>query len=195
MKETKKVSHLLKSECGQCSSCCRDIQVDITDADIRRLVHHTGMPADTMVTLYSREETDDKEESDWIHLSYGKRAMELKKKRNRDCIFLRRDRTCLAYRARPMTCRIFPLCVVSDEKDRIVDLEISDVITDRTVPCRQSRGKGRTYKTFMATARRALREQKNYQKKLQKWNSSPLRGAKKDFLAYLGLRTSGNGSR
>jgi Fe-S-cluster containining protein len=195
MKKTKRVSKLLGSDCGQCSSCCRDIQVDVTDADIRRLIRHTGIPADQLVKLYSHADTEDKEESDWIRLSYGKRAMELNKKRTGDCIFLSEDNACTAYEARPMTCRIFPICVVSDEKNIIVDMEISDVITDKTIRCRRTRGNSRSYTSFMTTARQALSEQEGFQKKLEEWNSSPATGRKKDFLRFLCLKTSTGRSR
>jgi Fe-S-cluster containining protein len=195
MKKTKKLSKLLKSDCGQCSSCCRDIKVDVTGADLERLVKHTGIPADKLVKMYSPADTSDEEESDWIELSYGKRALELNKRRNGDCVFLAKDKTCTAYDARPMTCRIFPVCVVSDNRNNIVALEISDVITDRTIKCKRTRGKGRSYTSFMSTAEQSQIEDEIFKKKVDEWNDLHSNGMKNDFLNFLGFKTSKNGSR
>lgn len=195
MKKTRRLSKLLKSDCGQCSSCCRNLQVDITDVDIERLLKHTGITADRLVKLYSREETEDKEDSDWIGLSYGKRAMQLNKRRNGDCIFLADDKSCKAYEARPMTCRIFPVCVVYDDKDKIVDLEVSEVITDKTIKCKRTRGNGHSYELFMSTARQSQKEHESFLRKLDEWNDLPFKGVKKDFLNYLGFKSSNNGSK
>ena len=190
MKETKKLSQLLKTDCGQCSSCCRNIQVDVTDTDIERLVEHTGLPADKLVRLYS--DIDSEAETDWIKLSYGNRAMGLNKKPNGDCIFLSEDKTCMAYEARPMTCRIFPVCVVLNKKDEIVDLEISEVISDKTINCKRTRGNGRSYSSFMSTATQSMSEDEVFKKKVDQWNSLSVKGLKNDFLNFLGFETSKN---
>ncbi len=194
MKKSKRVLKLLKFDCGQCSSCCRNIIVDVTGPDIERLAEYTGMPADKLVRLYSNEEIDDrkedKEASDWIKLSYGKRTIGLNKKRNGDCIFLLNDKTCEAYDARPMTCRVFPVTRVIDDKDEVVDLEVSDVITDNTIKCKRIKGNGRSYESFMALARLASDEEETYSKKVKEWNRSIDKGVKNDFLNFLGFKTS-----
>jgi Fe-S-cluster containining protein len=168
--------------------------VEITDADIRRLVDYTGVQAETLVKLYSDAEIESEEESDWIKLSYGKRTLGLRKRRNGDCVFLARDKTCMAYEARPMTCRIFPVCLVYDDDYAIVDAEISDVIRDRTIACRRARGRGRSYSSFMSTAKQSQKEYKNFRRKVDEWNNSPGRGLKNDFLSFLGFRSSNNGA-
>lgn len=195
MKKTRKLSKLLKADCGQCSSCCREIKVDVTDTDIERLVRHTGIPADKLVKLYSPADISDEDDGEWIELSYGKRALELNKRRNGDCIFLANDKKCTAYNARPMTCRIFPVCVVSDDRNNIVNLEISDVITDRTIKCKRTRGKGRSYTSFMSTAEQSQIEDEIFKNKVDEWNSLHGEGVKNDFLNFLGFKTSKNGSR
>ncbi|UCH45509.1 MAG: YkgJ family cysteine cluster protein [Nitrospiraceae bacterium] len=190
MKETKKIIKLMKSECGQCTACCRELFLEVTDADILRLAEHTGIPADKLVKLYSRADIDCDEESDWVSLSYGKRALGLNKRRNGDCIFLSSSNTCSAYEARPMTCRIFPLSVVYDDDDEIADVEISDVILDKSVPCKHRCARGTSFRTFMTRAKKAQRENDRYIEKIDSWNTRKTKGNKNDFLAFLGLRVS-----
>ncbi len=194
MKNNKRISKLLKLECGQCSSCCRDIQVDVTDADVKRLVKHTGISADRLVSLYGHNKGDNDIEGDWFRLSYGKRAIVLNKKRNGDCMFLGKDNGCIAYKARPMTCRIFPVCVVYDEEHDIVNLEKSEVITDKTITCKCSPGRGQTYNNIMSTAKRARVEHAAFIRKIDHWNKRGKKGSKNDFLRFIGLHISTNGS-
>ena len=195
MKINNRISQLLKRECGQCSSCCRDIQVDITDTDLKRLVKQTGITADRLVRLYGHNKDDKDAEGDWIHLSYGKRALVLNKKRNGDCIFLGMNNGCIAYKARPMTCRIFPICVVYDEDHDIVNLEKSEVIADKTIQCKCSPGRGQTYDNFMSTAKKARVEHAAFIKKIDQWNSLDKKGNKNDLLRYLGFKISTNGNK
>ena len=193
MHKNKRISKLLQRVCGQCSSCCREIHVDITDTDLKRLVKQTGIPADRLVRLYDHNKYDKDIEGDWINLSYGNKAIVLNKKRNGDCIFLGKDNGCIAYKARPMTCRIFPVCVVYNDNNDIVNLEKSEVITDKTILCKCSPGKGRTYNNFMSTAKQARVEHAALIKKIDHWNNLGKRGNKKDFLRFLGFKISSNG--
>jgi Fe-S-cluster containining protein len=195
MKKNKRISKLLKLDCGQCNSCCRDIQVDVTDADVKRLVKHTGISADRLVRLYGHNKDENDIEGDWIKLSYGKRAIVLNKKRNGDCMFLGKENGCIAYKARPMTCRIFPVCVVYDEEHEIVNLEKSEVITDKTISCKCSPGRGQTYKNIMSTAKRARVEHAAFIRKVDQWNDLDKKGNRYDFLRFLGFNISTNGSR
>ena len=183
----KRILKLLKLDCGHCSSCCRDIQVDITDSDLKRLVKHTGISADRLIRLYGHNKDDKDIEGDWINLSYGKRAIVLNKKRNGDCIFLGKDNGCIAYKARPMTCRIFPVCVVYDEDHDIVNLEKSEVITDKTISCKCSSGRGQAYNNFMSTAKLARVEHASFIRQIDHWNSLNKKGNKNDFLRFLGF--------
>lgn len=195
MKKNKRISKLLKLDCGQCSSCCRDIQVDITDTDLKRLVKQTGIAADRLVRLYGHNEDDKDIEGDWINLSYGKRAIVLNKKRNGDCVFLGNDNGCIAYKARPMTCRIFPVCVVYDDDHDIVNLEKSEVITDKTITCKCSPGRGKAYSDFMSIAKQARAEHASFIRKIDHWNNLEKKGNKNDFIRFLGFRISTNGSK
>ena len=195
MKNNKRISKLLKLDCGQCSSCCRDIQVDVTDSDVKRLVKHTGISADRLVRLYGHNKDENDIEGDWIKLTYGKRAIVLNKKRNGDCMFLGKENGCIAYKARPMTCRIFPVCVVYDEEHDIVNLEKSEVITDKTITCKCSPGRGQTYENIMSTAKRARVEHAAFIRKVDQWNNLDTKGNRNDFLKFLGFRISGNGTK
>ena len=192
MKNNKRISKLLKLDCGQCSACCRDIQVDVTDSDVKRLVKHTGISADRLVRLYGHNKDENDIEGDWIKLTYGKRAIVLNKKRNGDCMFLGKENGCIAYKARPMTCRIFPVCVVYDEEHDIVNLEKSEVITDKTITCKCSPGRGQTYDNFMSTAKKARVEHAAFIKKIDHWNTLDKKGNKNDLLRYLGFKIPTN---
>ena len=188
MQKTKKVTQLLKSQCGQCGSCCREPFIELTHVDIQRLVRHTGISVDELVKLYASSDVDADEEHDWVNLSYGKRSIGLSKKRNGDCMFLSDDSRCNAYEARPMSCRLFPVNVEFDEDDKILKMELSNIITDKFVNCKRSSGKGRTYKDFISTATDAVKEYEAYCKKVDKWNDSSKKGKKKEYLDFLGFR-------
>ena len=110
-------------------------------------------------------------------------------------MFLRYDKGCGAYESRPMTCRIFPVCIVFDDNLDVVDLELSDVIKDKTIKCKRTKGDGRSYKSFMSTAIQLKNEHEIFQKKINEWNSLSNKGLKNDFLNFLGFKTSDNGSK
>ena len=48
---------LLKFRCTGCGNCCK-LRVVVTDADVRRLMDHTGLPAQKIVYFYSADEVD-----------------------------------------------------------------------------------------------------------------------------------------
>jgi Fe-S-cluster containining protein len=188
MSNTKKTAELLKTECSQCGNCCRDPFIELTHHDIKRLVKHTKLTADKLVTLYGPSDLDSKDEHEWVHLSYGKRLIGLPKKRNGNCMFLSDDNSCGAYEARPMACHLFPLDPIINNDVRLESVELSNVIKDGFIECSRSKGKGRSFENYSATASMAQKEYESYCNKVDKWNDLPVKGNKNEFLTFLGCR-------
>lgn len=153
-------------------------------------MNHLGVSAGKLVKLYSTDDFyDDDCEEDWIRLSYGKRKLGLRKKRDGTCIFLSDDKRCTAYTARPISCRVFPIDVVLDEDNDIIDFELSDVIRGKHIKCKLSYKKERSFRSFQQTARQAQSETASYWKKIETWNKDAGTAGKSDFLHFLGLDT------
>ena len=180
-------------ECAQCGSCCCDPVIEVTDFDLKRLVKHTGIPADKLIKLYALSdfEDDDGSGEDWITFSYGKRKIALRKKRNGDCMFLSKDRNCTVYTARPLACRVFPIDVILNEDNKVTDLDMSDVVQDKFIRCKHINGNLRSFDDFRKTALQAGKESDLCWKKIKRWNGLPEKGGKDEFLDFLGLDSTG----
>ncbi len=149
------------------------------------------MPVGKLIKLYADTETEcNGTDEDWIKLSYGRRKIGLRKKRNGRCIFLSDDMRCGVYEARPMSCRIFPVDILLDEDNRVIGFELSDIVRKKFVNCNHSYGKAIPFKNFRRTARQARDESETYREKVRRWNeTSPDGRNKSDFLAFLGFET------
>ena len=170
--------------------------IELTHHDLHRLLEHTGMPADRLVTLYSNTElNDDMDDDGWIKLSYGKRKMGLRKKRDGTCMFLSHKHQCDAYEARPIACRLFPIDVVLDDDNAIIDLELSDVVVEKFVNCKHFYGKTGSNSRLLNSASQSRDETESYWKKLIQWNELPAKGRKGDFLDFIRLKTGKSRNR
>lgn len=187
MKTNKRITRLLSIRCSQCGTCCCEPMIEITHHDLYRLVTHVNILAGNLIKLYNGSELNPGDNNDWIYLSYGRRKMGLRKKRNGECIFLSENRQCAAYEARPISCRIFPADVMLDEDYEFVDLELSDIIKKKFVKCKRTYGKARPFNKFRLMAEQAQSETVSYWETLERWNSLPEKGAKSDFLNFLEL--------
>jgi Fe-S-cluster containining protein len=155
------------------------------------MVKHLSVSADKLIRLYAPSDfNDDDSDNDWISLSYGKRKIGLRKKRDGTCMFLSEKRQCTAYEARPMSCRVFPIDIVLDEENNIIDLDLSDVIRDKFIKCNHYSGKPQSFNSFRIKAVQSRDETVSYWKKIKQWNDQPEKGGKNDFLAFLGVETS-----
>ena len=170
--------------------------IELTHHDLHRLLEQTGMPADRLVTLYSNTElNDDMDDDGWIKLSYGKRKMGLRKKRDGTCMFLSHKHQCDAYEARPIACRLFPIDVVLGDDNAIIDLELSDVVVEKFVNCKHFYGKTGSHSRLLNSASQSRNETDSYWKKLIRWNKLPAKGRKGDFLDFIRLKTGKSRTR
>ena len=126
---------------------------------------------------------------DWINLSYGKRQLGLRKKKDGSCIFLSEDKRCTAYEARPMACRVFPIDVYLDEDNKATDFELSDVVRDKFIKCKHYYGKPNSFSAFKQKADQSGKETALFCRKIKQWNRKDSHGGKDDFLNFLGIQT------
>jgi Fe-S-cluster containining protein len=98
----------LKFRCTGCGNCCKDPLLPLTDADLSRIVAHTGDAPDEIVRWVDRHGIDmDDEPEAFVMLRQGKRVMVLAQNR-RGCRYLDADNRCTIYGHRPDGCRVFP---------------------------------------------------------------------------------------
>ena len=95
----------LRFRCTGCGACCRGQgRVEVSDLEIERLAAHQDVTDDQFRTMYTR--------------TGRKGTIELRDKRNHDCIFYDPERGCTVYEARPTQCRTYPFWrpILTDEE-------------------------------------------------------------------------------
>ena len=102
--------HHLRFRCTACGNCCRDLRVPLTDADLRRLVEATGLPAIEIVDWVPTAAVDlvGEPESLLVLDHENGYAMMALAQRDKACRFLGSDQRCAVYEARPANCRLYP---------------------------------------------------------------------------------------
>jgi Fe-S-cluster containining protein len=95
-----------KGMCETCwASCCHDMPVEVSVPDLIRLQLLTEADAVTSLATAARK----LKRQGWIRTFREKELIfVLSQKKNRDCIFLNRQRRCTVYENRPEICRQFP---------------------------------------------------------------------------------------
>jgi Fe-S-cluster containining protein len=182
MKQDRRLRRILKTTCTRCATCCIEPIPPVTDSDVRRLAKGTGKPASSIVRFYSSTEMDyGAGREGWVEFSYGKRVMGLRQPKGQ-CLFLDDDCHCSVYEHRPVTCRTFPFDVELDEAGRIGDLGLNPAPW-----CRREQGPGVNPGQLRDDARREAIEDELYFRRVSRWNRSPKRAGKAEFLAFLGL--------
>ncbi len=172
---------------GACSNnaiCCKDTIVPITDADVKRLMKATGLPADEIIRLYSMSDLHYDNDRTWIQMGYGKRIVGLKKNGDR-CKFLNEHGLCTVYDARPITCRTYPYMVQLDDAGRLDELELN-----ADVDCCGRLGSHWSKKKLLSDARREDAEDDAYIDQLRAYEQRVRRGrnrGKRGLLKFLGL--------
>src|SRR5258708_1352048 len=95
-----------KGLCGGCwASCCHDMPVQASVPDLIRLGFLTDEEAATSLPRAAHRL---KREGIIRTFRSGSLVFILKQKKNKDCIFLSKERTCTVYERRPEICRQFP---------------------------------------------------------------------------------------
>jgi Fe-S-cluster containining protein len=184
MKKTTKdkIKKWLKVKCMGCGGCCTNSIVPVSMGDVKRLMKHTGKPADEIIRLVDPNEIAFETDHDgWIHMSYGKRIMALRKQKDR-CQFLNDEKQCTVYEGRPMTCRTFPLQIHLDEEG-----EIENVSLNRMIKQRYPSGSAKPWKIAREQAYQEDTEDETYHRKVEKWNNSSKQGGKLGFMKFMGL--------
>ena len=155
----------------------------VTDADVRRLMRATGLPAGKIVRMYRPADFSYGDDSEgWVFLVGGRRAMGLRKPNGR-CLFLGPDGRCRVYSARPMTCRTFPYDVRLDQQGRISRLKLN-----RAVRCRCRPGEGVEPERLRRDAAREDAEDEAYFRRVDRWNRRRPRRTAREFFDFLRLR-------
>ncbi len=86
----------LHFHCRTCGLCCKGGRgnVFLSDIEIDELAQHFDTPNETFREEYTRTNRNGE--------------LQLREKRNKDCILFKRDLGCTAYEHRPLQCRTYP---------------------------------------------------------------------------------------
>ncbi len=100
----------LNFRCTECGNCCRDLRVPLTDADLRRLVRTSGLPAARIVQWLPSEAVDlTGEPGSLVVLDHERgRVMMTLAHDAGACRFLGADERCTVYAGRPASCALYP---------------------------------------------------------------------------------------
>lgn len=174
----------LTEKCLACLNCCKDTVVPVNDHDVRRLMDHTGLPADDIVRLWGPEDvTSPASDPDWIHMDYGRRMMGLKKKRGGEsCRFLSQEGFCTVYTHRPGTCRTYPFNVYLDEDNTIERVTIA-----RGVKCNFVAADAAQVTHLQEDVRHEMHDIERYHEKIRAFEDKGGRGGKRGLLKHLGF--------
>lgn len=118
--------------CTFCSECCRnscgDNTVTLFPGEIRIIMEATGLPWESIAVPQDSDDVDDRG-------FYHTFEWALNKKPNGDCMFLDGDGRCMAYGARPLICRTYPLRL----EGRTIERYICKGLCSEQVPPERSR--------------------------------------------------------
>jgi Fe-S-cluster containining protein len=155
--------------------------VPVNDADVRRLMSTTGLPADKIVRLYSSADLEVDASHAWIRFPNGRRVLGLKH-RGAACRFLSPHGLCTVYESRPTTCRTYPYMVYFAEDGRL------EAITfNKGVDCCARLGRHWRRQTLLADARQEDADDQRYHGKVRAWEKAGRKGGKRGLLRFLGL--------
>jgi Fe-S-cluster containining protein len=174
--------HLLNFRCTCCGDCCREPIVLVTDADIRRIVTHTGQPIHQVAAFYAPDDIEWGRENDgWIRLDEGWRILGLRRTDD-GCQYLRDDDLCGIYDHRPVTCRRYPFDVEFGGRGDLTLLRINDA-----VECPHELDGRQTPAAIRALVDWEDREESPYFDLVRTWNRIRPAGSADAFLSHIGL--------
>ena len=169
--------------CSGCGTCCREPIVPVTHKDISRLSCFVNKAPGDFVRFYPTSLMDyDPQSPMWVRLKSGKRAMGLKRVKNR-CIFLDDTNRCSVYRVRPMTCRNFPYDVDLEENtENNIQIGLNHIVKCNARFCSDT-----DFSDILTLARQEMREDLQYHTLVKRWNSRRKRGDATEFLSFIEL--------
>ena len=176
---------MMAIDCGRCGTCCTDPIVLVNDAEVKKLIKATALPATKIVRFYSFDELNwPKDACDWVELRQGRRIMGLRRIREK-CMFLGK-KGCTVYHHRPWVCRLFPFDVHLDDED--ADGETSAEVQSRVDGCKAVlTNRPLEHPELVRNANALARTDDLYQARIARWNGDNPRGTIKEFLTFLRL--------
>lgn len=178
----------LKFRCTECGNCCSDTIVPVTDEDVRRIMHGTGLKARDVATFYKSSDFDDSGDGlEFANLDGGRRTLGLRKRMDDEngreaCKFFK-DNRCSVYQDRPVTCRVWPFTLRFDASGR----RVSSLAVNASLPCPYELDGKNTVSQLVATWKWDDRQDEAWSAKVREWNRTHSAGREDDFLTYLGL--------
>jgi Fe-S-cluster containining protein len=178
----------LAFRCTECGNCCSDTIVPVTDEDVRRLMHGTGLAARDIATFYKKSDFDDGGDGlEFANLDGGRRTLGLRKRMDepngREACEFFRDNRCSVYKDRPVTCRVWPFTLRFDASGR----RLSSLTVNGSLPCPYELDGKNTVSELVATWRWDDRQDEAWIAKIREWNRTHSAGSQDEFLGYLGL--------
>ena len=180
----------LKFRCTQCGNCCKDPLLPLTDADITRILRHTGERAQDLVRWVDRNGIDmDDEPEAFVLLRQGKRVMVLKHEGG-GCRYLGSDDRCTIYGVRPLGCRIFPFNPSFTDTRKLRRLKLIEA-----TECKYELDGENDVEKIRVLHKKHEAATRAYQDRVAAWNTLQIerkrRGRKAqtaaDFFAFLGV--------
>ncbi len=171
----------LSFRCTGCGNCCKDPLLPLTDADLRRILRHTGERAMDVVRFVSRHQIDlDDEPESFADLRQGRRVMVLAHGR-RGCRYLGTDDRCGIYNHRPVGCRVFPFDPLFYRDGRLRRLRLIPA-TD----CEYELDGTNDVAVLRSLTERHDTSTEAYQAKLAEWNRDQRSRRRRGFAARTG---------
>jgi Fe-S-cluster containining protein len=169
-------------ECSRCGVCCSEPIVPVTNKDVLRISKALGVKAAILVRFYSYKEMEYDPEADlWVRFPQGKRAMGLRKRKDR-CMFLNDEKSCTVYLHRPMTCRTFPYAVDLDDSGNPETVKLNKIVS-----CSCKTKKKSALEHIISDVRVELSQDDDYYDMIEIWNGRKSPGGVKEFLKFVGL--------
>ncbi len=170
--------------CTGCGNCCKEVWINVTDADVRRLCDATGLSAAEVVQFPSVDAVEGTAEDDgWVAFGPDPKDVGLMTLRSNRatgaCRFLVDDR-CSVYEARPRACRLYPWDVERTPAGPKVRL---DIFTE----CPHEEDGSLDVPSLLDEYELDEEERQAYEERIWEWEAEGAAEDPLEFLRFLGL--------